>query len=59
MKDEDCMELTLYQGIQVKKVKMLFSSGAYYGPRECLWIYGKPGKGKSWYAKSFRPYMKA
>ena len=38
---------------------MLFQTETFKGPRECLWIYGSTGVGKSWYAKSFNPYMKS
>jgi len=33
--------------------------GEYYlGPRQSYWVTGKPGVGKSWYVKSFFPYIK-
>lgn len=38
---------------------MVFGGDSYYGPRQAIWIVGKSGVGKSWYAKSFMPYMKA
>lgn len=31
----------------------------FKGPRECFWIVGEPGAGKSRYVKEFGPFIKA
>lgn len=30
----------------------------FEGPRQCFWLVGDPGVGKSRYVKAFRPYIK-
>ena len=56
MTDEQALELSMYQAIQVKKVKQLYQVFNYMEPKDHtaqkdrhLWISGPPNCGKSYY----------
>ncbi len=47
------------QAIKAVQTFNLLTADSYTGPRECFWLYGPTGVGKSRYVKSFNPFMKA